>query len=199
MSTRCSQGRIKVLAATKNCLEMIFSWPNADQIIKDDPYMLLDFAIVWYCTDESGIKPDQWSLDTAQKVAEEWIKITSNAFVDATVKSNTLKFLANLLNIIWNENLNIHIIRQFKNVFRKASSDYEATTVAGFLKLAIVKSTSKPEIFSFNGSSRKVTASHFACTIMIIHRSRATSLDIENFFALFNAHGGNEIKVIFIF
>ena len=197
MDKQCSQGRIKILSYTKSCLDLIFTWPNANSIIDDDPNLLLDLAIVWFCVANNKVEPDQWTLALALELSKEWLKIHTNSLVDATVKTYTLKFLANLLNIFWSENLNIDIIRQFKLVLRKAASDYECTTVAGFLKLAVIKETTRPEVLFFNGTTRKTPAAHFACSIFILHRSRASSLDIENFFTALNENGGNEIKVIY--
>ena len=90
------------------------------------------------------------------------------------------------------------VLEKFKSVIKKAAADFESTTVAGFLKVAVIKMATKPQILSFNGSCRKTIEKHFACSIMIVNRSRASSQDVENFFALRNENGGIDLKVSFI-
>ena len=196
--TSQSQGRLKVVSSSKSCLNWIFTWPVTDLIEVDDSNLIIDWAIIWYIVNLNDLEPDQWTSEVATEVSNEWMKIPTNSFVDATVKSYTLKFLANLLNLFWMNNLNIHIIRQFKLVLRKAAADFEATTVAGFLKLAVIKNTTRPETLIFNGTSRKTPTNHFACSVQLVYRSKASSLDIENYYAALNDNGGVEIKV-FIF
>ena len=195
MIERYPQGRIKILSYSKSSLDLIYSWPNADKIIQDDPELLINLTLIWYYVDQNQVRPNQWSEDTLMKIANEWIRIPANGFVDATVKKFSLQFLASLIQFIWEDNLNIHRLRQFKMVIKKAAVDFESTTVAGFLKTAVVKMTTKPQILSFNGSVRKTTEKHFACSIMIVNRSRASSQDVENFFALRNDNGGIDLKV----
>ena len=96
------------------------------------------------------------------------------------------------------ENLNVNIMRKYADIFAKAAQDLESSSIAGFLKLSVIKYANIPSILSFNETSRKVTTRHFACTVMIVHRGKATSLDIENFYALYNKNGGVEIKVIYL-
>lgn len=195
MSNELPQGRLRVMTLSKSCFELIYSWPNAEMIIENDSELLVNFALVWYHMDQMKIEPDHWDKETVETISIEWIKINTNTMVDAPVKKWTMKFLANLINVIWMERLNIQLLRKYKEVLAKASSDLESTTVAGFLKLAVIKYANQPSILSFNGVTRKITTRHFACTIMIINRGKASSLDIENFYALLNGNGGIELKV----
>ena len=191
-------GKFKILNYTKSCLELIYSWPNADEIIVGDQDILINVAIIWFFMENWGIKPDQWSEELVDKMSEEGIKIKTNTMLDATVKNYTMKFLSNLWNVVWMNNLNVKTMRKYAAIFDKAAKDLESSSVAGFLKLSIIKYANQPCILSFNDTSRKVTTRHFACTVMIVHRGKASSVDIENFYALFNKNGGNEVKVIYL-
>jgi len=195
MSNELSQGRLRIMTISKSCFELIYSWPNAEKIIEGDSNLLIDFALVWYHMDQIKDGPDLWDEEAVETISKEWIKIKTNTMLDATVKKWSMKFLSNLINVLWLGRLNIQLLRKYKNVLAKASSDLESTTVAGFLKLAVVKYANQPSILSFNGVTRKITKRHFACSIMIVNRGKASSLDIENFYALLNGNGGVELKV----
>ena len=198
MTSRESQGRLKILTHTNACLEALFSWPESNEIIMDDPEVITNFFITFYCINNNKVTANHWSSDYTDLVATEWLKIPANSLVDATVKKYTLQFLANLINIIWLEGLSINIIRKYKGVFKKAAADYESTTVAGFLKIAIIKNATRPELLVFNGTIRKMSVKHLTCRFMLVNRGKASSLDVENFYALSNDNGGTEIKVKFI-
>jgi len=195
MENEFAQGRLKVSTASKSCLELIYSWPKSEQIINEDSDLLINIAMVWYFIDRDQVQPSHWNKEAVDAVIQEWIKIPTNTMLDATVKNYSMVLLSNLFNIIWLERCNIHLLRKYKEVFAKAAMDLESTTVAGFLKIAVVKYANQPEILSFNGTSRKITTRHFACTVMVVNRGKASSLDIENFYAMLNKNGGTEIKV----
>ena len=191
-----TQGRIKVLQASKACLEFIYSWPKSVDIRADDPDLFMHFAIVWDEVDKSEIEPFDWEDDTLWTISNEWLKIPTNFTMDATVKMYSMKMLATLLNIVWNTQLSIHMFRKYSSVFKKAASDIEASKMAGFLKLSAIRYATKPELLIFNDVTRKIPKLHFCCTVNITRRGICTGENIRNFYAMKNFHGVQESKVI---
>ena len=191
------QGRIKIMSHSRANLELIYSWPKTVGLLPVDPKIFLDLTIVWFTLDEHNIIPYQWNKDIIMEATKEWLKIPANCMLDATVKFYSFKLLASLMDLIWKNNFNVTLIREFQSTFQKAAADIESASITGFLKIAVVKPSTRPEILSFNDSIRKRVAQHFACHIMIIHRGRTNGLDVENYYALLNQNGGVEIKVMY--
>ena len=185
-----SQGRIKIMQSSPAYLEMIHSWAKSDELLKDDPFLYINLTIVWFQVDQNKTKPMLWNEEALTSITQNWLEIPANFMVDEEVRAQTFRMLASLLNLFWTRNMNIHLIRSFHKTLKKAAADIESYCIAGFLKYAVVKPTTRPKLIDFNGSIRKVADAHFACTIIIVRRSKASCEDIENFFTVKNANGG---------
>ena len=184
------QGRLKVVNHSMSTLEMIHSWAKQDNLIRSDPSLYIDLTIVWFQVDQNKSKPALWNEETMRCIAEKWMDIPANFMSNEIVRQQSYLMLASLLNLFWRSHMNISLIRSFTLVLKKAAADIESSLIGGFLKYAVVKPATKPKILSFNGSTRKIVDIHYACSVMIIRRSKASSEDIENFYAMKNANGG---------
>ena len=184
------QGRIKVISSSSSFVEMIYSWPKSETLAAEDPNLFIGLTIIWYQLDQMKINPCLWDKETLKMVTTAWMKIPANFMQDEMVKHYSFQMLSSLINMIWRNHMDIQFIRSHSSVIRKAAADNESGIVAGFLKYAVVKTSSKPKILEFNGSIRKVGDEHFACTVIIVRRSKASGEDVENYFTAKNENGG---------
>ena len=190
MDQNVPQGRVKLVASSPSYIEMIHSWSKHDKLERDDLALYINLTIVWFQVDQNKSKPALWKEDILRSITDQWMDIPANFMLNDQVRSQSFRMLASLLNLFWSEHMNIHLIRSFKLVLHKAAADIESHQIAGFLKYAVVKPSTKPETILSNGSIRKIVAMHYSCTVIIVHRSKASCEDIENFYAVKNANGG---------
>ena len=183
------QGRLKVVNHSMSTLEMIHSWAKQDNLIRSDPSLYIDLTIVWFQVDQNKVIPSMWNEETLRLITQEWMKIPANFMMDETVRLYSFRMLASLLNMFWRTKMDIHTIRSFQKVIQKAAADIESYMMAGFLKYAVVKISNEPRIITINGSNRKIVDLFYACSVIIVRRSKATSEDIENFYAAKNSNG----------
>ena len=185
-----AQGRIKIVQSSASTLEMIHSWAKLDDLLPEDPAMFIDLTIVWFQVDQNQVEPKFWNEKALKTITQKWLDIPANFMVDETVRQQSFVMLSSLLNLFWINNMNINLIRAFKPILKKAAADIESHFIAGFLKYAVIKPATRPRLLVFNGSARKIPDMHFACTVVIVRRSKASCEDVENFFAIKNANGG---------
>ena len=185
-----AQGRVKIVQSSVSSLEMIYSWAKIEELLPEDPSLFIDLSIVWFQVDQNQAEPMLWNKEALETVTKSWLNIPANFMVDKSVQHQSFRMLASLLNLFWIQNMDIKLIRSFKSTLKKAAADIESYFIAGFLKYAVVKPATRPRMLIFNGSVRKIPDMHFACTVIIIRRSKASCEDIENFFATKNANGG---------
>ena len=186
MSEKYPQGRLKVFHNTKSYLEWTYTWSKSDKASAEDAKLILNLAIVWHYLDQNQHSIPDWNETKLMELIEKWMAIPANFQLNPKVEKYSQQLLGAIIEKLWIENLSIIKIRHFERVFAKAAMDIETAKVAGYLKLANIKTTIRPEILSFNGSYRKIPASHFACSIIIVIRSKATEEDIANFYTAKN-------------
>ena len=180
---RYPQGRLKVFNNTKSVLEWVYTWPKSEKSSAEDARLILNMAIVWHYLDQNLSPTPNWAENSIRKLVEKWMVIPANFMLHSKVERYSRKLFAAIFELLWSQNLSIVKIREFEKVFAKAALDLETARVAGYLKLAAIKTTIRPELLIFNGSQRKIPTSHFSCSIFIVIRSKATKEDISNFFA----------------
>ena len=190
MAHHVCQGRIKVITSSSSALEMIHSWAKQDDLKHSDPMLFINLTIVWFQVDQNKCEVALWTEDTLRMTAKQWMDIPANFMSNDMMRQKSYDMLASLINLFWRKHMSIELIRTFESVLKKAAADIESYLIGGFLKYAVVKSSTKPRTLSFNGSLRKTSDLHFACSVLIVRRSKASSEDVENFFALKNANGG---------
>ena len=196
MTEKYPQGRLKIYHNTKSYLEWTYTWSKSQNATNEDARLILNMAIVWHYTDQTDSEPMEWTEEQIKSTIDQWLIIPANFQMNPEVKKYSDKLFATILENIWRNNLSIVHIRTYERVFSKAAMDIETAKIAGYLKLANIKTTIRPEILSFNGSSRKVPASHFACSIIIVIRSKATEEDISNFYVAKNQLD-NKVTLLF--
>ena len=187
MDQRHVQGRVQIISSSKAAAELIYSWPQSLQIESDDAIIILNFGILWHFMDDKTIaSPLNLNLHSLEVLFDPWLSIPANFLLDKEVQEQSLRLLSNLLDQIWKNHLSMMVLRQFKAVLEKAAADIESKVIAGCLKLAVMKTSVQPEIFTFGRETRKVPSKHYSCAIMIIYRCKATSEDIENYYLMKN-------------
>ena len=193
MLEKYPQGRLKVLQSSPSCLEWILTWPKTEDHSNEDARLILNLAIVWHYLDHNQSEIETWTLSSVQKAIPKWLNITTNFTVNPKVKRHSQGLLRGLLEHLWKTNLQIKTIRSFERVFHKAAMDIESAKLAGFLKISVISTTIRPEVLSFNGTTRKIPASHFMCSILLVIRSKATNDDVTNYYTL-KSHYENKVR-----
>lgn len=197
MFEKYPQGRLKVIQSSQSCLEWILTWPKSENHSNEDARLVLNMAIVWHYLDSNQSEVKNWTMENIKEAIPKWLDITTNFTVNSKVKRHSLGFLGGLLEYLWKTNLQIKIIRSFERVFYKAALDIESAKLAGFLKISVISTTIRPEILSFNGTTRKIPASHFMCSIFLVIRSKATSDDVTNFYTM-KSHFENQVRYLLL-
>ena len=196
MHEKIPQGRIKVVQTSLSCLEWIYTWPKTEGFENEDARLILNLAIVWHYIEHQHIKFNTWNIDAADAVIPCWMEIDSNFILDSEVKNYSNVMLKSILENFWKTNMQIQMIRKYEKMLNKAAVDIESATIAGFLKTSMVTTTIRPELLSFNGFTRKVPATHFACTVFIVIRSKATSEDVSNYFTM-KSYLENKVNILY--
>ena len=194
MLVKYPQGRLKVIQTTPSCLEWIYTWPKSENQSKEDARLILNLAIVWQYIDSVDDDLPLWSIEGVDAVMPCWMDIDTNFTLNESVLKYTRIMFKSLLEHLWRTNLQMKTIRNYEMMLNKAAIDIESSKVAGYLKIAAITTTIRPELLSFNGFTRKVPASHFACSVMIIIRSKATSNDVTNYYTM-KSHLENKVRL----
>lgn len=181
MAVKYPQGRIQVFQKSAAGMEWSFSWPCDLKLLEMDEELLLNWTVIWHYLDEKKVENTQWNIEALKVLTGIWLTIPANFMMDRTVKKKSLQMLANLIAQFWLNRMDIQIIRSFSATLKKAAADIETSIIGGFLKLAVTRKTALPEIVQFNGEKRKVSSQHYSCTISVFYRSKASSLDMENY------------------
>ena len=197
MLEKYPQGRLKVIQTTPSCLEWIYTWPKSENQTKEDARLILNLAIVWQFIEACEEEIPIWSIEGVDAIVPCWMDIDTNFTLDPAVKKYSKIMLKSLIEHFWRTNLQIRSFRNYERLLNKAAMDIESSKVAGYLKIAVITTTIRPELLSFNGFTRKVPASHFACAVLIVIRSKATSNDVTNYYTMKN-HLENKVKYIVI-
>ena len=194
MRDKFPQGRIKVIQTSPSCLEWVYSWPKSENYANEDARLLLNMAIVWHYLENNVDNQLTWSIEMVEAAIPSWLDLETNFTLNPMVKSFSKIMLKSLLEHFWKTNLQISIIRNFEKLLNKAAIDIESSKVAGFLKLSVITTTVRPELLSFNGFTRKIPASHYACNVFLVIRNKATSNDVSNYYTM-KSHLENKVKI----
>ena len=178
---------MQVFQKSTSGMEWSYSWPCDLKLLKTDEELLLNWTVIWHYLDEQKTENNQWNLDTLKAIAEIWLTIPANFMMDRMVKEKSLQLLANIAAQFWIHHMDIQILRSFSLTLKKAAADIETSVIGGFLKLAVTQKTVLPEIVEFNDEKRKVSTQHYSCTLSLYYRSKATSIDMENYLLAKNA------------
>ena len=195
MHEKYPQGRIKVIQTSTSCLEWIYTWPKAENFENEDSRLILNLAIVWHYIEHQTIDDPTWNIDVAEAVIPCWIEMDSNFTLNQSVRNYSNMMLKSILENLWQTNLQIQCIRKYEKLLNKAAIDIESAMIAGLLKISMITTTIRPELLSFNGFTRKIPATHFACAVFLVIRSKATSEDISNYYTM-KSHIENKVRYI---
>ena len=181
-----NRGKVRININSKTMLDWKFSWPQTYGAKEEDVLLLLNVAITWQFIDNLPSKKrlTTWSLDQIKLLSKSWTKIPANFMHNPKVKHFSCQLLSALIDYIWFNGLNINDFREFRGVFTRAARDIEASTLAGFLKLAYCADTVKTGLILEENIGRKSATAYFSCHVIIVYRHSASRDDISNYFAI---------------
>ena len=182
-----SNGKVQIVLNSPEKLEGIFYWPVAMQCTENDMHSIMDLFIIWRFigaeTDLSDESKELFSTINANldSVAEKWIKIKTNCWLQDEVSFYSKQFFKVMLTKIWKSGLDVSLIRQYYPQLFKCARDIEEFSGMGFKKLYYARIVIIPTTIEVDGILRKRPISYYAVTAIILSRKNATIALLKDF------------------
>ena len=136
------KGRLHITKVDQKWIEGQFEWSESLGYQKEDGESLLGFLVIWRhipwdkLQDSTLWNTMQVQLDDA---CVKWLKI-ENSFTELpNVHHFSIYMLAALISKIWNDGLDINMLRRYRHVIMKASKDLEMASQHGYRKIIQVQ------------------------------------------------------------
>ena len=181
------KGRLHIAKVDQKWIEGQFEWSKSLEYLKEDGEMLLSFLVVWRhipwdkLTDQFLWNSIQIRLDEA---CVKWIKI-ENSFTELpNVHHFSLYMLAALISKIWNDGLDIKMMRRYSNIIIKAAKDLEQASGYGYRKIIQVQESVTHRTVRDGYLLRKIPVPILIANIFCLNRSLATLDDMTDFVSI---------------
>ena len=181
--------KIRVVKVDDKWLEAHFEWPADLNCFDDDGELLLSLLLVWKhipwdkLTDNDLWKATQSRLD---QICHLWLQIKNNFTELPNVHHHSIYMLAAMITRVWQEGLDLNLLRTYKVIFMKAAHDLEKTTVHGYRKLIQVQTYVGHRAVRDGHVLRKVPTRLFVAHIYCLNREKASLEDMTEYVSIQN-------------
>ena len=181
------KGRLSVKKVDQKWIEGRFEWSKALGYLENDGETLLSLLVVWRhipwdkLTDAALWDTMQVQLDDA---CLRWLKI-DNSFTELpNVHHYSVYMLAALITKVWNDGLDIKMMRQYNQIIIKAAKDIEQASGHGFRKIIQVQISVTHRTIRDGYLLRKLPVPIFIANIFCLNRHLANLDDMTEILSI---------------
>ena len=181
------KGRLNITKVNKKWIEGQFEWSKVLGFEEEDGEALLGFLIVWRHIPWDKLKDATlWNTMQVQldEACQRWLKI-ENSFTELpNVHHFSVYMLAALVSKVWNDGLDINMLRQYRLVIIKAAKDLEKASLHGFRKIIQVQTSIAHRTIRDGYLLRKLPVPILIANIFCLDRSLANLDDMTEIMSI---------------
>ena len=179
-------GRLFIQMCDEKWLKCQLEWPSKLGYTDEDGQLVLSLFVVWRYIPWNMMKDHELWQNTKSKLDKiclKWTKLKNNFMDMPNVHHHSIYLLAAVIDQIWQEGLDVSIIRRYKHVLLQAAADIEKSTTFGYRKLIQVRKAITSKTVRDQYLLRKIPIPIIIINVFCLTRSIAKVDDVSEMIA----------------